>query len=141
MSALLSKAASLCESHQKIIVSEEKNRKHTAKNLDLSLVRHYKIDGDVITDISILKCDYLVLNDSKKTAYFIELKSSGKFNEARQQIHSTIEKLRQELPGYIYHGRIIAKSVSSTQKLYATKEITHRRKYKGEINYNREDNI
>ena len=45
-------------------------------NRGKAYVRQYKIDGDVISDPQIVKCDYLVLNDNdnEKAAFFIELK-------------------------------------------------------------------
>ena len=68
---ILSGHQSLCDKRQKRIVSKEKRSSHTAVNETSQLVRQYLIDGDVIKDKNAIKCDYLVLNDEKKTAYFM----------------------------------------------------------------------
>ena len=100
MSAYLNSANSLCKQRQKIIISQENRLKHIAKNVNQSKVRHYKVDGDVITDNKTVRCDYLVLNDDKKAAYFIELKGVGGINKTMEQIISTIKLLKNELPSY-----------------------------------------
>jgi hypothetical protein len=95
-----------CEERQKIIVSEEKQSKHIAKNTDNHLVRKYKIDGDVIKSHDVDKCDYLVLNDEKKTAYFIELKGS-KMHHAIAQLKSSANVCRSSLRGYTFYYRVV----------------------------------
>ena len=75
MSVLLSDFTSLCGERQKIIVCEEKRNKYTSKNIYENKVRQYKVDGDIFEKgKEPKKCDYLVFNDDKKDAYFIELK-------------------------------------------------------------------
>ena len=54
---------SRCAPQQKLIVSVEKNSKHTACNNAMCMVRHYQIDGDVIVDKNMDKCDYIVVNE------------------------------------------------------------------------------
>lgn len=97
---------SLCDKRQKRIVSKEKRSSHTAVNEKRQLVRQYLIDGDVIEDKHVIKCDYLVLNDEKKAAYFIELKGS-KVLHAIEQIEETAKRLRPCLQGYQFYYRIV----------------------------------
>ena len=52
------------------------------------------------------KCDYLVLNDDKRTAYFIELKGSD-ITGAIEQIEQTVEKLKRDLLDYDKRLRIV----------------------------------
>ena len=86
---------SKCEKRQPIIVSGEKSKKHIAINNDKNLVRQFKIDNDVIKD-NIKKCDYLVLNDDKQTAYFVELKGTD-VDGAILQIENMIKKFGERL--------------------------------------------
>lgn len=97
---------SRCAERQKIIISEEKRSKHTARNKDNQLVRHYLIDGDVIVNKDVDKCDYLILNDEKKTAYFIELKGS-KMQHAIKQLKNTEEMLKTNLQEYTVYYRVV----------------------------------
>lgn len=75
---MLNNFHSICEEKQKIIVSKDSGtaRIHRAVNIDGDYVRHYKIDGNVISDKTVKKCDFLLLNDSKKDAYLIEVKGT-----------------------------------------------------------------
>ena len=75
---MLDKYKSMCQERQKIIVSRDQGaaRVHQARNVDSDLVRHYQIDGYVICDPSVRKCDFLLLDDTKKKAYLIEVKGT-----------------------------------------------------------------
>lgn len=107
---MLEKAQSLCSKKQKIIVSKDNknSRKHIAVNSAQNLVGQYRLDGDVIKQET--ACDFLVLNDDKKVAYFIELKGSD-VNKAAKQINSSIEKLKKKLEGYTIYCRIVCTKV------------------------------
>ena len=134
MSGYLLHAESLCEARQKIIVSREQSMEHVATNAEECTVRHFKIDGGVITDPKSIRCDYLLLNDDNPAAYFIELKRNGKISEAIDQIWATIELVKHELPGYIYHGRIVCKGVNKVQASQTVHKVReHRKRYKGSI--------
>jgi len=138
MSGYLASTPSLCEAKAKIIVSEEKGMKHTANNTRLCNVRQFQIDGGIIpvTDTTTIRCDYLVLNDNNCNAYFIELKRSGSISEAIAQIQTSIEMLKNELPNYIYHGRIIGNSIHGIQDSKTIdKKRAHIKKYKGNIQH------
>ena len=115
--SLLSASKSHCEEQQKVIVSSENRSKHTAYNVNTCVVRHYKIDGEVIPvnkTNQTKKCDFLLLNDDDKQAYFIELKGID-VEEAPKQIEATINLLKAELAKYSFHSRIVCKRVPKTK--------------------------
>lgn len=108
---LLTSDKSLCEENQKLIVSRDKGtpRKHCAHNPGQSYhVRQYRLDGDLI--INKTCCDFLVLNDTLKNAYFIELKG-GNVAEAVPQLEAGARMFRPELAGYQFYFRIISSKV------------------------------
>lgn len=92
--------------HQKIIVSEELSNKHIARNINADPVRQYRIDGKVIKDKKVQKCDYLVLNDEKKTAYFIELKGKHLL-KAKEQLEETYRRVKGSVAGYEIFYRLV----------------------------------
>ncbi|MCL1951332.1 MAG: hypothetical protein FWF60_00745 [Oscillospiraceae bacterium] len=104
MTALLSNFTSLCEERQALIVSCENRCEHRASNPDRNLVRHFQIDGIVLKDG--IKCDFLLLNDEKKSAYYIELKGSDILH-AISQVEETARRLGQQLCGYTQLYRIV----------------------------------
>lgn len=108
---MLENAKSLCEERQKIIISKDvKSRcEHRAHNSKQKLVRHYQIDGGVITDKTVQKCDFLLLNDDDKVAYLIELKGTHILN-AVKQIQQTEQHLKEDLKGYKLKYRIVYKA-------------------------------
>lgn len=123
----------LCkDSRQKIIVSRDDKEKsvgkkceHKATNKNLSLVRHFKVDGDILIDGK--KCDFLLLNDDKKEAYLIELKRS-KLLEAIEQLDSSYAKIKSALPEYQFFFRI-SHSTSNTHTIKNRKIIRWREKH------------
>lgn len=104
---LLTSEKSLCDIHQKIIVSQDKGsqRKHKGNNTSGFNVRHYKLDGDLIRQQKC--CDFLVLNDSLKKAYFIELKGRH-INDAVPQLENGMRLCESELQGYTFYYRIVS---------------------------------
>lgn len=97
---------SLCDERQSKIVSKDYgiSRKHVAKNQDKCRVSQYRIDGVVIQDTS--RCDFLVINEDKRNAYFIELKGS-RIEDAVQQLQATANRLKNQLRGYNFKYRIV----------------------------------
>lgn len=91
---------------KKIIVSDENNKEHRAINHDKDQVRQYRIDKYVIKSEADKKCDYLLLDDNKQHAYFIELKGND-IAEAYRQINNTISTLRHNIKGYECLYRIV----------------------------------
>ncbi len=104
--------------HKKVYVSAEKGRKHIAQNSDGQYeVRHYRLDGDIINNA--LCCDYLLVNDSKRNAYYIELKGSD-LTHAIAQVEAGEKICRDFLRGYSAFYRIVT-SKTRTQELKSSK--------------------
>jgi len=88
-------------------VSSENGCKHIGRNVSGHEIRQFKIDGEVIAKNSgSARCDYLLLNDDAKSAYYIELKGSD-LEKAIQQIESTVQLFQTSLPDYTPYRRII----------------------------------
>lgn len=115
----LSGYSSLCEQHQKIIVSKDSRqpRMHRAINKDGCNVSQYQIDGVVISDKS-NKCDFLVMNDDKLNAYLIELKGID-IEHAVVQLEGTANRLKSSLSGYTLKYRLVY-SAAKTHALQST---------------------
>ena len=104
--------------HQKIITSQENGRKHIAYNTDGRYeVRHYKLDGNIIKNERC--CDYLLVNDSCKHVYYIELKGRD-ISHAVEQIEAGEHLCRDFLKDYISFYRIVA-SKTRTHEIHSTK--------------------
>lgn len=124
---LLNPNKSLCEIKAKTIVSKDKytNRKHISDNSKRNNVRQYHLDGVIIKNEK--SCDYLVLNDDSKKAFFIELKGSN-VSEAIPQFEGAIKKLKSELLNYSLKFRIIS-SKCKTHEIRDSKITTFKKKY------------
>lgn len=94
-----------CERHQKIIVSKEKRSKHIADNPEGDEVSHYKVDGNIITG-NTAKCDFLLMDHTKHSAYLIELKGSDLLH-AMEQLDQTDLALQFILQGYTKNFRVV----------------------------------
>lgn len=117
---------SYCESHQKIIVSEENRVQHRGINNDRNKVRQIKIDGDMWTKgTSTVRADYLLLNEDKKTAYIIELKGSD-IEHALEQIKNTDANLSEALSDFQKYWRLVYRT--STKKMKNRNENELQRK-------------
>lgn len=122
----------MCAEKQKEIVSKEHGREHRALNKKYGYsVRQYHLDGDLIQHVKC--CDYLVLNDTKKDAYFIELKGRN-VSEAVEQLEAGKAKVIEELAGYSIYYRIIG-SKMRTHELDSPKMKRLKEKYKGKLIY------
>ena len=100
----LNEQDSLCERYQRIIVSEEKGKKHTADNKNSHEVRHYRLDGGLVKQQ--LCCDYLLLDDTGKKAYYIELKGKD-MEHAVEQVIAGEKICERLLKGYLSFYRIV----------------------------------
>ena len=116
---------SVFDDNRESVVSEENGRKHTGINTGMCRVIQYRVDGVIL--INQKACDYIVLNEKKKTAYLIELKGN-KINEAADQLLETYKTLKQYLRGYKLHFRIVA----SKAKTHNIRSAAFR-KIKGEL--------
>ncbi len=108
---LLTTDQSLCKANQKQIVSKDRkeSRKHIAYNPDQAYqVRHYRLDGNIVRQTKC--CDFLLINDTLKNAYFIELKG-GNVDEAVPQLERGYGLFHSELAGYQYYFRIVPSRV------------------------------
>ena len=92
-------------------VSKENHREHIAVNTDKDFVYHIKIDGDVIpkTCTDTKRIDFLLLNETKKVAYFIELKGCH-VDEAFAQLEISHEHLQLLLTEYAIKWRLVHRS-------------------------------
>uniref|UniRef100_UPI004025C330 hypothetical protein n=1 Tax=Dialister sp. TaxID=1955814 RepID=UPI004025C330 len=108
----LAKFQSLCSERQSKIVSQDRESrnpcKHIAVNKDQSNVAQYQLDGQVFTGHE-QRCDFLVMNQDKKSAYLIELKGSNILH-AMDQVLSAENLLKEDLVGYSVFYRIIYRS-------------------------------
>ncbi len=102
--------------HKKLIVSSENGRRHIAENPSGNYeVRHYHLDGEILHNT--LCCDYLLINDSRLKAYYIELKGSD-LAHAVDQVIAGERQCKDSLQGYESYYRIIT-SKTRTQELYS----------------------
>ena len=121
--------APLEEGRQKSFVSEENRRKHIGDNPNGSYCRRYRVDGHILKDADGKKCDFLLVNDAGKDAYFIELKGS-EIDDAPKQIEAAIDALKDSLPGYFFFQRIIC-SKAGTHKMKGSTITLWQKKYSG----------
>lgn len=91
-------------------VSSENGCKHEAKNPDKKAIRQFKVDGEVFPKgHDPERCDWLLLDDTKGNAYYIELKGSD-IPHAIEQIESTIREIHWSISEYIIFKRIVYKT-------------------------------
>ena len=103
------------EGTHKTFVSTEKYCTHTGKNPAGKYIRQFLVDGGVLPKGKKPKrCDYLLLNDTDRDAYYIELKGSD-IPIAIEQIESARTLTEPSLKGYTNHCRIILHRVRSHQ--------------------------
>lgn len=113
---LLTQEKSLCSKNQAVVISRDsgEGRRHRAINPDSKYdLRHFKLDGDIFTNTTC--CDFLLINDTNKNAYFIELKGS-QIDKAIDQLEAGEQKCKQELAGYQFYYRIVC-SKARTHKI------------------------
>lgn len=82
----------------KTYVSSENSCTHLGNNIDLNYVEQYKVDGQVFpTGSGPERCDFLLLNEDKQTAYYIELKGTS-IPKSIQQLNTSVSMLRGRHP-------------------------------------------
>lgn len=116
----LTQEISCCKTNQAVVLSQDsgETRKHYAYNPGGNFnLRHYKLDGELFKQSKC--CDYLLVNDSCKKAYFIELKGKA-LDAAVVQLEAGEEKCKGELTGYSFLYRIIC-SKAKTHQINSTK--------------------
>ena len=107
----LLKFPSHCAVDAEQIISEENESKHIAININKNRVRQIKIDGDVLkrSDTFDIRVDYLVLNETKKFAYLIELKGRN-IKHAFEQLENTDKKMQTALKDFKIYWRVVYNS-------------------------------
>ena len=83
-------------------VSAEHHCRHIVYNKSGVVVRHFHIDDDMIPGgTSDERCDYLLLDDTRKNAYYIELKGSpSNTKKCLRQVKNVEALLSPLLQGY-----------------------------------------
>ncbi len=112
--------ASLCAADASVVVSRDKGstRKHVANNVNRCHVTHYKVDGCILSG-NTSKCDFLLINETVRVAYLIELKERD-ISHAVDQLLSTEIALSKHLVDYSIQHRIVC-SKSSTHEIQSSK--------------------
>lgn len=94
----------------------ENNCIYTGKNPRDKNIRQFKVDGDVFPSNSPQpRCDYLFLNDTDQTAYYVELKGTDIFH-AIEQIQQTEREIQPSIKEYAVFRRIVYYSHSHRVK-------------------------
>ena len=94
-----------------LVVSAENGRRHVGRNIGGCRITHYRVDGVILTNQK--ACDYIVINENKKTAYLIELKGC-RIDKAAEQLKATEETLSEYLRGYKLQFRIVCSKSRTT---------------------------
>jgi hypothetical protein len=81
---------------QSVIVCTENRSTYKYNNKSHHNVAKIKIDGGLLSDLTIKKCDWLLVNWDNGISYFIELKGCD-FSKAITQIKSTLDVLLSSL--------------------------------------------
>ncbi len=92
-----------------------------------TLLSEYIVDGCLISDDK-PKCDFLLLNCTKKIAYFVEIKGSD-LSRAIEQIDRSIDLLHKDFQEFSVEARIILTRVN-TVDLRSSKFIRLEKKLK-----------
>ena len=123
-----------CElkSNNKVLIAKGAKTEYRIINENERLIDKYVVDDCLLrTKQKDEKCDYLVLINEIKEAYFVECKGSDVL-KAVNQLDSSINILRNNLPGYVLKGRIISTRVYSPDlRMQAYKRL--REKLKGQL--------
>lgn len=102
------------EGRHRRFVSCENHCKHIGDNPKEKYIRQVKVDGDAFPPGKEPKrCDYLLLNDTDKVSYYIELKGSD-VRTAIEQIDSTVSLIAPTIKDYtVIFRRIILRKARS----------------------------
>jgi hypothetical protein len=95
------------EGKKTCIVCEEKRTKITFHNATKETVAKIRIDGCVIPDNTVKKCDYLLLCTAIEKAIFVELKGN-KVETAIEQLSATLDNETIKIPLEHYEKRAYA---------------------------------
>ncbi len=117
------------EQKRKIVTCTDRksSTKYIYENDSSDTLSKYRVDGCLINDDD-SKCDYLMLNCTKKVLYFVELKGSDLIKAVRQ-IDRSINILHKDFKDYSVEARIVLTRVNTTA-LKSSKLIRLERKLK-----------
>jgi hypothetical protein len=108
-------------------VSAENQCRHIGLNPERNQIRQFKLDGEVLDAKNpAQRCDYLLLNDTKQTAYYIELKGSD-LVKAIAQIEASVEQITSSIQDYTVFRRIVYRT--GTHKLQDRQVLLWRKKH------------
>lgn len=110
---MLEKQISSCGLYDTKIVSKDKHSsvRHIGLNeKGKNKVRQFQLDGEVIKNK--ICCDYLLLNDTKENAYYIELKGSD-IKHGIKQLEETAKLFEKELEDYQFYYRLVSSKVNT----------------------------
>lgn len=94
------------------IVSKEKGRKHIGLNPKGCRVTHYRVDGIILENQT--ACDFILINETDKLAFLIELKGC-RVDKAAEQLKATEATLHKYLKDYKLLFRIVTTTSPSKQ--------------------------
>ena len=121
----------LREGTHQFFTSEENGCKHIGCNVNRHLIRHYLVDKGIIPQNDPQeRCDYLLINDTDKRAYYIELKGSD-LEKAIRQIDNTIRLLHSGISTYTIFPRIVY--FSGTHDVHGSKVTKWKAKYRQRV--------
>lgn len=138
----LPKFQSLCELHQKKIVSKDRGSKpeHIANNIEGCEVYQYRIDGNIIREG--LRCDFMIWNEKRRDIYLIELKGSD-LDHALEQLDATDIILRnqyyKDIKNCIINYRVVLnRTPNHTHSLMSNKVKKFKKNHSGSLVYKSE---
>lgn len=111
----LNQCAKSCDCRS-IVVCNENNKVFELTNDLNTKIYNYIIDGGVISDETIKRCDYAVCNPDNNILILVELKGCA-VNTAVMQIESTLSIYERTFANYKKYARIICQSVPNIQNI------------------------
>ncbi len=95
-----------CDTRKIVVIRDKKSTQWTFENPSGKCVCQIKIDGCIIADQKVKKCDYLFLTCDKteKSAFFVELKGADS-KQAMAQILSTVQQVKSSLCDFCLYAR------------------------------------
>lgn len=128
-----------CDTRENIVIGDKKSTQWTFRNSTKKCVCLIQIDGCIIENQSVKKCDYLFLvcdQKNEKSAFLVELKSK-KLEDTFEQLLSTFEQLKEHLIGFHIYARVATTRVPRTLSPKAEKTDKQLRRLLGQSSASR----
>lgn len=109
--------------------AQENKSKYSLLNPQRREVCKIQLDGCVLNDSSLLKCDYLFLSCETSAAFFVELKGSDILH-AIDQIEKSIEQIGKDIAATRINARIVL-SKAQTPDMRTPKYLKFKKKIHG----------